>query len=1016
MDLEKEFSTYETKIKQIELTHERAQSEYNQKLKVLKQHINELTSLCEQVRYAINEEETGKCIAIAETELAKYYTAFNMKFETVPFGGEDLLLSLYEKLDVYIKQIEKEKQELLSVQKEKEAEENSYKKERAECIGKMRQKYQEYADGFRCLKDLKTAFWPSSDDVVENLFLGNSLKIARDALTYISESTYINTPILDEIKRGNSLFFDIDEPTNEVVSKVLIAMLINNLEAFPYGKLAIGIINYTASDYLNAIQNALSKSEALVSNTVYDMHGIDQLVTEVTKKCESINTKLLQNDCSDIYELYNKGINTEKCHLIVIKDALRDISEANLRHIYSWVTTYKKCGIRVIIADKTDEDSFTGKSNNFKNYVKRIRESCLQFSFKNGRTVDYKSQQVELIQIADDNIDSDIYQYCKQYLKSRTSTKSTYISYEQIGFDNNAEKNSTSIMIPIAYCAPNVWNIEFHCTAQMPLANLIVGNPGTGKSRLIDAIVLNGAIKYSPDELIFHLLDFKQGVSSDAYLTDCKIPHVKVVSSQNTPEDAEIILSSILKEQENRANKFKNYGVDNISGYNQISAQLMPRLIIVIDECQHIFDDEQLAKKCEQIVREGRAFGIHLVLATQTITQTMMKTIKFVDGRYCFEVTQADAEQLLNREYSKRLAEISKPTHRIFVTDYRSGEREIIKIEPAFDGDFDNSRTHRSSYAKRIREKWNTFPIDVFEVGNTDPFVFEQAIADKSERLNGLKFYLGQNIQDQTDLLIGFEREKQNALFLVSSKTAITENIMTSLMAQIANRNIDTRIINGMGNKLFGMALDSCRSDSVVSGNELDYLKVLNEIYVEYLSRMKSPNDDYAPIIFMINGLQNIIDFTNNTKSQISASTSSSNDSLPSDHTLTYQERRALRAKESGNSSAIQVYGKNTFFELLSNCYRVGIFIICCTDSIQISNSSGGLLSSSDKNIIKQCKYKIIDSEVGEDIRWVMEGTFKEKMLAKMNENMCLMSERQKYYSKFKYVQFENVESVKKLF
>jgi hypothetical protein len=101
------------------------------------------------------------------------------------------------------------------------------------------------------------------------------------------------------------------------------------------------------------------------------------------------------------------------------------------------------------------------------------------------------------------------------------------------------------------------------------------------------------------------------------------------------------------------------------------------------------------------------------------------------------------------------------------------------------------------------------------------------------------------------------------------------------------------------------------------------------------------------------------------------------------------------------------VAGKETFFELLSNSYRVGIYICCSADSVSMTNSSGQLFSSGDRNIIRQCKYKILDANAGEDVRNIMENSFKEKMLLRMNENVCFMSERQKNYYKIKYVQFD---------
>ena len=102
------------------------------------------------------------------------------------------------------------------------------------------------------------------------------------------------------------------------------------------------------------------------------------------------------------------------------------------------------------------------------------------------------------------------------------------------------------------------------------------------------------------------------------------------------------------------------------------------------------------------IVREGRAMGIHLVLATQTVTPKMMKTIAFVNGRYCYQ-TKTDTElgELMGKEFKSRLNEVDKSTHLVFAKDWKDNGK-VKKIIPAFDGDTGDDYICRSGYARKI--------------------------------------------------------------------------------------------------------------------------------------------------------------------------------------------------------------------------------------------------------------------------------------------------------------------------
>jgi hypothetical protein len=79
------------------------------------------------------------------------------------------------------------------------------------------------------------------------------------------------------------------------------------------------------------------------------------------------------------------------------------------------------------------------------------------------------------------------------------------------------------------------------------------------------------------------------------------------------------------KEQSRRADRFKRVDVDNVHDYRKKTGEVLSRILLIIDEFHVLFskDNDAMSKAAsahlEQIIRQGRAFGIHVILASQTI-------------------------------------------------------------------------------------------------------------------------------------------------------------------------------------------------------------------------------------------------------------------------------------------------------------------------------------------------------------------------------------------------------------
>lgn len=159
--------------------------------------------------------------------------------------------------------------------------------------------------------------------------------------------------------------------------------------------------------------------------------------------------------------------------------------------------------------------------------------------------------------------------------------------------------------------------------AKMPHL-LIAGATGSGKSVLINTLIMSIIYKATPNEVKLIMVDPKM-VELTAYED---IPHLMIPVVKD-PKKASAALAWAVAEMTGRYQKFADAGVRDIQSYNarieKAAAtdnpewQKMPQIVIIVDE----FADLMMVAPGEvedavcRLAQLARAAGIHLVLATQ---------------------------------------------------------------------------------------------------------------------------------------------------------------------------------------------------------------------------------------------------------------------------------------------------------------------------------------------------------------------------------------------------------------
>ena len=153
---------------------------------------------------------------------------------------------------------------------------------------------------------------------------------------------------------------------------------------------------------------------------------------------------------------------------------------------------------------------------------------------------------------------------------------------------------------------------------------LLGGSTGSGKSVLLKLLLLQALHKGAE----VYIADFKGGVDfPDVWHEKCRMCF--------TEEDLRDTLDRLVEDLEHRKSAFKALGCPNIDAYNETAEQPNQRIVFACDEVAEVLDKTgadserkkllaQIENRLSTIARQGRAFGIHLILATQRPDATVI--------------------------------------------------------------------------------------------------------------------------------------------------------------------------------------------------------------------------------------------------------------------------------------------------------------------------------------------------------------------------------------------------------
>lgn len=211
-----------------------------------------------------------------------------------------------------------------------------------------------------------------------------------------------------------------------------------------------------------------------------------------------------------------------------------------------------------------------------------------------------------------------------------------------------------SLAVPIGRVAggdPQI--LDIHEKAYGP-HGLVAGTTGSGKSELLQSVILAMAVNYHPHDVVFVIIDYKGGGMANCFIG---LPHLVGTITNLGGNETKRALLSIKSELKRRQTMLAQQGVNNIDSYIRLykegKADLpLPHLVIVADEFAELKAEQpDFMRELVSAARVGRSLGVHLILATQKPSGVVDDQI-WSNSRFklCLKVQEAaDSQEVIKR-------------------------------------------------------------------------------------------------------------------------------------------------------------------------------------------------------------------------------------------------------------------------------------------------------------------------------------------------------------------------------
>jgi DNA segregation ATPase FtsK/SpoIIIE-like protein len=624
-----------------------------------------------------------------------------------------------------------------------------------------------------------------------------------------------------------SLLLEAEDEGREAAADTIQNAMLRLLTTFPPGKVRFTIIDPVGlGQNFSAFMHLADYDDKLVHSRIWtEANHINQRLTDLTEHMENVIQKYLRNEFASI-EAYNEqaGEVAEPFQILVVANFPANFSEESARRLVSIAASGARCGVYTLIS--TD---------------KKLKLP------RNFDLADLEAQAAAMVWDAERKAFAWKYPELRSWPLHLDEPPNHDRFTEIVRQTGQQAKDAARVEVPFESIVPvqeHWWEADSRSEVAVPLGRagakkmqylrlgpgtsqhvLIAGKTGSGKSTLLNAMITSLAVHYSPSELEFYLIDFKKGVEFKAYAAE-RLPHARVIAIESEREFGLSVLDRLDIELKRRGDLFRQFGVQDLKGYRNTSSDDLPRVLLVIDEFQEFFtSDDKIAHDAalllDRLVRQGRAFGIHVLLGSQTLAgaYTLARsTIGQMAVRIALQCSESDAHLILSEDNTAARL-LSRPGEAIY-----NDQNGLLEGNHLFQVVWlsDHERaSYLSRLAREAEERRLTLPATTVFEGNVaaDPAENEQLQAV----LNAPTFqptaspraWVGAAVAIKEPTNVAFRRQAGANLVVVGQQEDLALGILSSCVLSLAAQSAPRRVGSNGGNALHNVyVLDGSRPDA----------------------------------------------------------------------------------------------------------------------------------------------------------------------------------------------------------
>ncbi len=690
-------------------------------------------------------------------------------------------------------------------------------------------------------------------------------------------------PALLAFPEKSSLLLQTGEEGRAMGVKALEGILQRIWHGLPPGRARCTIIDPVGRGENFAASMHLGDSDpTLVNSKIWtEIQQIEQTLTDLTGTMETILQKFLRNQYTSLAD-YNEQADevAEPFRFLVIANFPVNFSPDAAQRVISIATSGARCGIYTFLLVDTRYPMPHGIK------MEDLEKACTTLVYQDGR---YKWQDdlfgqypLALEQSSSEELATELYtEIGKRAVKAlRVEVPFTSITPKQP--DWWSQDAASGVDVPVGKAGARRLQ---HLTLGKGTSQhvLVAGKTGSGKSTLLHVLIMQLAVRYSPDEIQMYLIDFKKGVEFKTYATS-GLPHCKVVAIESEREFGLSVLQRIDVELTYRGDMFRKLGVNDLPSYRKYRkkaspeerAELppIPRQLLLIDEFQEFFvEDDKVSQEAgllmDRIVRQGRAFGIHLLMGSQTIGgaySLARTTIDQMAVRIALQCSEADAHLILSRENTEARL-LNRPGEAIYNAQNGMPEGNNF-FQIVYISDEQRDDLLKKIHATVAERNWKRRePLIVFE-GNlpADPKKNKYLLPGprvSTFEANNFKAFLGDAVAIKDPTCAVFRKQSGSNLMMIGQAEDLAFNILTTGALSISRDHPEAEIVFSSGPALEPPQEESLAALAAVSAVKVlqgrDFSERLKELGKEVDLRIKGEGSK-TPIFLLLYGIHRLRD------------------------------------------------------------------------------------------------------------------------------------------------------------